>query len=89
MANQVVTRTYRARICNYSQVRDDLDSLGFAVLRNRRFLMGSQKRSFCAAHQKSKISEDGESERIEVVAHLRVVADAGAVGAGDDLIRHM
>jgi putative transposase len=31
MANQVVTRTYRARICNYSQVRDDLDSLGFAA----------------------------------------------------------
>jgi putative transposase len=31
MANRVVTRTYRARICNYSQVRDDLDSLGFAA----------------------------------------------------------
>lgn len=31
MANQVVTRTYRARICNYSQVRDDLDLLGFAA----------------------------------------------------------
>jgi putative transposase len=31
MANQVVTRTYRARICNYSQVRDDLDALGFAA----------------------------------------------------------
>lgn len=31
MANKVVTRTYRARICNYSQVRDDLDSLGFAA----------------------------------------------------------
>ena len=31
MANQVVTRTYRARICNYSQVREDLDSLGFAA----------------------------------------------------------
>jgi hypothetical protein len=30
----------------------------------------------------------GESERIEVVAHLRVVADAGAVGACDDLFRH-
>jgi hypothetical protein len=43
MANQVVTRTYRARICNYSQVRDDLDSLGFAVLRNLRFLMGCTK----------------------------------------------
>jgi putative transposase len=31
MAKQAVTRTYRARICNYSQVRDDLDSLGFAA----------------------------------------------------------
>jgi putative transposase len=31
MAKQVVTRTYRARISNYSQVRDDLDSLGFAA----------------------------------------------------------
>jgi putative transposase len=31
MAKQVVTRTIRARICNYSQVRDDLDSLGFAA----------------------------------------------------------
>ncbi|MGA9400922.1 RNA-guided endonuclease InsQ/TnpB family protein [Haladaptatus sp.] len=31
MAKQVVTRTYRARICNYSQVRNDLDSLGFAA----------------------------------------------------------
>lgn len=31
MANQVVTRTVRARICNYSQVRDDLDTLGFAA----------------------------------------------------------
>jgi putative transposase len=31
MAKQVVTRTYRARICNYSQVRDALDSLGFAA----------------------------------------------------------
>ena len=30
----------------------------------------------------------GESERIEVVAHLRVVADAGAVGARNDLIRY-
>lgn len=28
MASRVVTRTYRASICNYSQVRDDLDSLG-------------------------------------------------------------
>jgi putative transposase len=31
MAKQVVKRTYRARICNYSQVRNDLDSLGFAA----------------------------------------------------------
>ncbi|UWG47789.1 Transposable element, IS605 OrfB family [Halanaeroarchaeum sp. HSR-CO] len=31
MAKRVVTRTYRARIYNYSQVRDDLDSLGFAA----------------------------------------------------------
>ena len=31
MAKQVVTRTYHARICNYSQVRNDLDSLGFAA----------------------------------------------------------
>ena len=30
----------------------------------------------------------GESERIEVVVHLRVVADAGAIGARNDLIRH-
>ena len=29
-----------------------------------------------------------ESERIEVVAHLRVVANAGTVGARNDLIRH-
>ena len=40
MAKEIVTRTYRARICNYSQVRDALDSLGFVasklwnVLRN-------------------------------------------------------
>jgi len=31
MAISEVTRTYRARICNHSQVRDDLDSLGFAA----------------------------------------------------------
>jgi putative transposase len=31
MAKKVVTRTQRARICNLSQVRDDLDSLGFAA----------------------------------------------------------
>lgn len=31
MANRSVTRTYRARIRNHSQVRDDLDSLGFAA----------------------------------------------------------
>ena len=31
MANRTVTRTYRARIRNHSQVRDDLDSLGFAA----------------------------------------------------------
>ena len=31
MAKQVVTRTYRARIRNYGQVCDDLDSLGFAA----------------------------------------------------------
>jgi putative transposase len=31
MAKQVVTRTYRARICNYTQVCNDLDSLGFAA----------------------------------------------------------
>jgi putative transposase len=31
MAKRVVTRTYRARIRNYGQVRDDLDSLGFAA----------------------------------------------------------
>ena len=31
MANKVVTRTFRARIRNHSQVRDDLDSLGFAA----------------------------------------------------------
>ena len=31
MAKQVVRRTYRARICNYSQVHNDLDSLGFAA----------------------------------------------------------
>jgi hypothetical protein len=30
----------------------------------------------------------GESQRIEVVTHLRIVADAGAVGARNDLIRH-
>ena len=34
MANRMVTRTIRARITNRSAVRDDLDSLGFAVLRN-------------------------------------------------------
>jgi putative transposase len=31
MANRTVKRTYRARIRNHSQVRDDLDSLGFAA----------------------------------------------------------
>ena len=31
MANKVVTRTYRARVQNHSQVRADLDSLGFAA----------------------------------------------------------
>jgi putative transposase len=31
MAISTVTRTYRARIQNHSQVRDDLDSLGFAA----------------------------------------------------------
>jgi putative transposase len=31
MADSVVTRTYRARIQNHSQVCDDLDSLGFAA----------------------------------------------------------
>jgi putative transposase len=31
MANRTVTRTYRARVQNYSQVCDDLDSLGFAA----------------------------------------------------------
>jgi putative transposase len=31
MAIRAVTRTYRARIRNHSQVRDDLDSLGFAA----------------------------------------------------------
>lgn len=31
MAKRVVTRTYRARICNYSQVYDDLYPLGFAA----------------------------------------------------------
>jgi hypothetical protein len=40
------------------------------------------------------ISEDipefcgGEAKRIEVVAHLRVITDAGANGARDDLFRH-
>ena len=43
MASRVITRTYRAHAYNYSQMRDDLDSLGFAVLRNRRFLMGCTK----------------------------------------------
>jgi len=33
MANQV-TRTYVASIRDHQQVRDDFDSLGFAVLRN-------------------------------------------------------
>ena len=31
MANRMVTRTYRARVRNHSQVRDDLDSLGLAA----------------------------------------------------------
>jgi putative transposase len=31
MANRTVTRTYRARVQNHSQVRADLDSLGFAA----------------------------------------------------------
>ncbi|WP_101295971.1 RNA-guided endonuclease InsQ/TnpB family protein [Halegenticoccus soli] len=31
MAKRVVTRTYTAGICNQRQVRDDLDSLGFAA----------------------------------------------------------
>jgi putative transposase len=31
MAHRTVTRTHRARLCNYSQVRDHLDSLGFAA----------------------------------------------------------
>ena len=31
MAISTVTRTYRARVQNHSQVRDDLDSLGFAA----------------------------------------------------------
>ncbi|EMA52278.1 RNA-guided endonuclease InsQ/TnpB family protein [Halococcus thailandensis] len=31
MAKSTVTRTYRARVRNHSQVRDDLDSLGFAA----------------------------------------------------------
>ncbi|EMA52314.1 RNA-guided endonuclease InsQ/TnpB family protein [Halococcus thailandensis] len=31
MANRTAKRTYRARIQNHSQVRDDLDSLGFAA----------------------------------------------------------
>ncbi len=31
MAKRVVTRTYTAGICNQQQVRDDLDSLGFAA----------------------------------------------------------
>jgi putative transposase len=31
MAISAVTRTYRARICNLSQVRSDLDSLGFVA----------------------------------------------------------
>ena len=31
MAKSMVTRTYRARVRNHSQVRDDLDSLGFAA----------------------------------------------------------
>ena len=44
MANQV-TRTYIASIRNHQQVRADLDSLGVAVLRNRRFLMGCTKAS--------------------------------------------
>ncbi|WP_101296022.1 hypothetical protein [Halegenticoccus soli] len=35
MAKQVVTQTYTAGICNQRQVRDDLDSLGFAALRDR------------------------------------------------------
>ena len=38
-----VTRTYVASIKNQQQVESDLDSLGFAVLRNRRFLMGCTK----------------------------------------------
>ncbi|AUX09041.1 transposase [Halalkaliarchaeum desulfuricum] len=31
MSNQVVTRTFKASICNHSQVREDLDSHGFAA----------------------------------------------------------
>jgi putative transposase len=31
MANRIVTRTYKASICNQSQVRPDLDSLAFAA----------------------------------------------------------
>ena len=40
-----VTRTYVASIQNQQQVQSDLDSLGFAVLRNQRFLMGCTKAS--------------------------------------------
>ena len=39
MASQV-TRTYVASIRNHQQVRADLDSLGFALIRNQRFLIG-------------------------------------------------
>lgn len=30
----------------------------------------------------------GKPERIEVIRHLPLVADAGAIGASDDLFRH-
>jgi putative transposase len=33
-------RTFEATITNQQQVRGDLDQLGWAVIRNRRFLIG-------------------------------------------------
>ena len=45
MANRTVTRTHVASIHNQRQVRDDLNSLKFAVLRNLRFLMGCTRAS--------------------------------------------
>ena len=68
--------------------------IAFVVFEVRRERVGAGNLATSVPDTLSRPSADvpelagGESERIEVVAHLRVVADAGAVGAGDDLIRH-